>query len=832
MSQSIAPSQPTIPDLDHVAAYARRLKNSYTSTDITPKWIQNSDCFWYHIHSGQNESSFIYVDPHRGLRAPAFDHTKLAEELNSLDIHADATNLPFTHIDASIDCKAVKFRIGEKKFQFVDNSLTEYQGELIEGSLLPLKQEKVSERSTTITTINFVNELEESISILWIDFQGDEKHYATIQAGDSHKQSTYEGHVWRVAKSEGSEAVATFVAVGDDSTAIIKTGLVPATPVENEQDSTSTESLEKEGSSSHQTDGKLRLFVKDHNLWVHTADEGELPLSDTGTVENPFRADKIYMSPDARYAVVSQHTFDQDRTLYHIESSPKTQRQPRLKQTQYLKPGDRRRFDRPRLFDLIRRVEVETSDSLFTNPYRINSIGWNSDGTEFLFEFNQRGHQVLRLIGMKSDGTVRTIIEDTSATFIDYSQKSYHHHIVDSDEMIWASERDGWNHLYIFDLKRGELKNQVTKGEWVVRSVDRVDDEQKQIWFTALGLVADQEPYHAHLARINYDGSGLVVLTEGDGTHFWTWSPSRTFLVDTWSRVDLAPRTVLRAADTGKAILSLEEGDFQGLTRAGWQPPERFAAPGRDNHTLIYGIMIVPSTLDTQKKYPIIEDIYAGPQDFHVPKSFSPLARQHELAELGFVVVQIDGMGTNWRSKAFHDHCHQNLRDAGFLDRIAWLRAAAATRPWMDLSRVGIVGSSAGGQSALAALLWHGDFYQAAVADSGCHDNRLDKQWWNEAWMGWPVDDNVYDASSNVVHAHRLTGALMLIVAELDDNVDPSSTMQVVNALIAADKDFDLVFMPGADHGVGYSSAYCLRRQRDFFVKKLLGVDPPNRNRV
>ncbi|KAK5058687.1 hypothetical protein LTR84_010951 [Exophiala bonariae] len=830
MSQSTAASEPTTPDLDPVTANTERLKDAYTNTSFDPKWIKGSDHFWYHSRLCHNKSSFIYVDAHHALRAPAFDHTALAEALNSQGIHADATNLPFTHVDASKDCKTIKFRIGEKKFRFQHSCLTEYDGDLTQESLQPLKQEKVSEGSATRTNINFVNELKESVSIFWIDFQGDEKHYSNIQAGESQKQSTYEGHVWRVAKSEGNEAVATFVANGDDSIAIIKTGLIPAIPVGKAQDATTTESGEIEDNSTNQTERRFQLFIKDHNLWLHTHDDGDLPLSSTATSGQPFNADKIFISPNDQHAVAFQHTFDQDRTLYHIESSPKTQRQPRLKQTQYLKPGDRRRVDRPRLFDLTRRVEVETDDCLFPNPYRINSIGWNSDGSEFRFEYNRRGHQVLRVVGMATNGTVRTLIEDTSNTFIDYSQKSYHHHINDTDELIWASERDGWNHLYLFDLGQGKLKNQITKGEWVVRSVDHVDNDRKQIWFTALGLVADQDPYHSHLARINYDGSGLVVLTEGDGTHTWKWSPSRIFLVDTWSRVDLAPRTVLRAADTGKAILTLEEGDFQTLPQTGWQPAQRLAAPGRDGHTMIYGIMVLPLTFDPLKRYPIIEDIYAGPQDFFVPKSFSPLIRQHTLAAHGFIVVHIDGMGTNWRGKAFHDTCHQNLRDAGFPDRIAWLTAAAATRPWMDVTRVGIFGSSAGGQSALAALLWHGDLYRAAVADSGCHDNRLDKLWWNEAWMGWPVDENVYDASSNVVHANRLQGALMLIVGELDDNVDPASTMQVVDALIKADKDFDLVFVPGAGHGVGYSSAYCLRRQRDFFIRHLLGKEPPDRN--
>jgi len=220
----------------------------------------------------------------------------------------------------------------------------------------------------------------------------------------------------------------------------------------------------------------------------------------------------------------------------------------------------------------------------------------------------------------------------------------------------------------------------------------------------------------------------------------------------------------------------------------------------------------------------VIEKIYAGPHDFFVPKSWNRFAGQDAIAELGFVVVQIDGMGTNWRSRAFHDVCWKNLRDAGFPDRIAWMRAAAANRPWMDLERVGIFGGSAGGQSALGALLFHGDFYKAAAADCGCHDNRMDKIWWNEAWMGWPVGPE-YAENSNVTHAANLRGKLLLSVGELDRNVDPSSTMQVVNALIKANKDFELLIVPGAGHGAG-ESAYGRRRRNDFFVRHLLGVEP------
>ena len=266
---------------------------------------------------------------------------------------------------------------------------------------------------------------------------------------------------------------------------------------------------------------------------------------------------------------------------------------------------------------------------------------------------------------------------------------------------------------------------------------------------------------------------------------------------------------------------------MSALLATGWKAPERFVAKGRDGTTDIYGVIFRPTNLDPKKKYPVIEDIYAGPQDSFVPKAFAAFREPQALAELGFIVVQIDGMGTSNRSKAFHDVCWKNLGDAGLPDRILWMKAAAAKYPYMDLTRVGIYGVSAGGQDALRALLAHPDFYKVGVAACGCHDNRMDKIWWNEQWMGWPVGPH-YAEQSNVTNAHKLQGKLLLIVGEMDHNVDPASTMQVVNALIKADKDFDLLVVPGAGHGIG--GAYGVRRMRDFFVRHLLGVEPPDRN--
>jgi dipeptidyl aminopeptidase/acylaminoacyl peptidase len=382
------------------------------------------------------------------------------------------------------------------------------------------------------------------------------------------------------------------------------------------------------------------------------------------------------------------------------------------------------------------------------------------------------------------------------------------------------SERDGWNHLYLIDAPSGTVKNQITSGNWVVRGVERVDDEQRVLYLKVSGIDPGQDPYHVHLVRVGYDGENLVRLTEGDGQHQWRFSPGDRYLIDTWSRVDMPPVTELREVASGRKVCELERADMSRLLETGWQPPERFVAKGRDGKTDIHGIIVRPTRFDPAKSYPVLEEIYAGPHSSFVPKSFGLHANLYEMAELGFVVVKIDGMGTSNRSKAFHDVCWQNLGDSGFPDRIAWMKAASKDRPWMDLSRVGIWGGSAGGQSAMRALIAHGDFYRAAVADCGCHDNRVDKIWWNEQWMGWPIGPH-YDEQSNVTQAHRLQGDLMLIWGELDRNVDPASTLQVIDALIRADKDFEQLIVPGSGHGAA-GHPYAKRRQADFFMRKLL----------
>ncbi|PSN74199.1 hypothetical protein BS50DRAFT_567071 [Corynespora cassiicola Philippines] len=791
---------------------------------LRPHWISQSSSFWFRRSNAPGDSSFIYVDPNQRVRRPAFDHEEVASALREQGIKAMAGDLPFTWIDTEDNCTTIRFRAGDRNWEWNQSgALKTFEGEIddqkFSEKLKPLSDERPPVKDSQPTKIKFINRTKGRVSLYWIDSFGRDKHYQDVEAGGTASQATYDGHVWRVTTEKG-EAIASFAAASQEKIAIIEHGLTAANPLPE-----ASENIVRRQSNTT-TDGP-GVFFKDDNVWYRDADGQETQMSMTGTPDNTF-LNITWPSPDNKFVVIHQYAPGQNRIVYQVESSPADQLQPRLKQFGYAKPGDRLTVYRPRMFDLTKKQEVPTDDTLFQNPWNIDVLdgsGWNSEGNEFRIIFNQRGHQVLRVIGINTQGQVRTIIEETSKTFIDYSQKMYYKHIrtANSSEMIWASERDGWNHLYLFDMTSGKLKNQITKGKWVVREVDYIDEEARQIWIKVFGAVPGQDPYYAHLARVNFDGTDFKILTEGDGSHYWYFSPDRKTFTDTWSRMDMAARTVQRDAETGEPIDEVFEGDLSWLS---WPVPERFSTTGRDNLTEIYGLIFRPVNMDNSTKYPVVERIYAGPHDFFVPKEFMTDTEAHQLANQGFIVVLIDGMGTNWRSKAFHDVCWKNLKDAGFPDRIAWMRAAASTRPWMDISRVGVYGGSAGGQNAMGALLFYNDFYSVAVADCGCHDNRMDKVWWNEQWMGYPVDKS-YEDSSNTVNAGKLEGSLMLVVGELDTNVDPASTMQVVNALNSAEKDYDFLFMPGGEHGVGSYNPYAARRSRQFLWRKLKGTEPP-----
>jgi len=573
-------------------------------------------------------------------------------------------------------------------------------------------------------------------------------------------------------------------------------------------------------------DSNWTATVKNYNVYIKSRkDSTEIQLSFDGSAGD-FYASTIRWSPDSKKLVTNKVRPGAKHLIYFVRSSPTDQLQPKLETREYLKPGDTLPVRQPQLFLLDRKKQIPVDTTLFSQQFSLDNLEWRADSRAFTFEYNQRGHQVYRVLEVDATtGAVRPLIEEQSPTFIDYSGKRFRHDVADGKEIIWASERDGWNHLYLIDGSTGKVKKQITKGEWLVREVVYVDNTKRDIVFAASGKVAGQDPYLIQYYRVNFDGSGLTALTTENANHVVRFSPHFQYFVDTYSRVDLPPVTVLRSKKDGAVLMELERADLSDWQLAGWKAPEVFSAKGRDGKTDIWGVIIRPTHFDPAKKYPVIENIYAGPQGSFVPKNFmGGYSSMHELAELGFIVVQIDGMGTSNRSKAFHDVCWKNLKDAGFPDRILWLQAAAKKYASLDLSRVGIYGTSAGGQSSAGALLFHPDFYKVGVSSCGCHDNRMDKLWWNEQWMGYPIGPH-YAECSNVTNAHKLQGKLLLMVGEVDDNVDPASTMQVADALIKAKKDFDLVVLPGLGHTSG--GDFGERKRRDFFVRHLLNVTPP-----
>ena len=578
-------------------------------------------------------------------------------------------------------------------------------------------------------------------------------------------------------------------------------------------------------------DGKKVAFIKNYDLYISNSDgSSEEQSSYDGSKGNYYSGD-IMWSPDSEKILAYKVKPGQEHKIYLIESSPKNQLQPILHDRNYLKPGDELQFKSPQLFHVEDKRHIIIPTDLFNSQYSLGNFQWLKNSSAFTFEYNQRGHQVYRIISVDAEtGKPRAVINETSPTFIDYSGKKFRYDLPETSEIIWASERDGWNHLYLYDSNSGNVKNKITTEDWPVREVLRVDNKNRQIYFTASGIDKKQDPYFLHYFRIDFDGKHFKRYTEEDGNHKLFFSPDSTLYVDQYSRVDLPPVSLLKAAKTSKSIMKLEEADISDLKSVGWRAPEVFTSKGRDGKTDIWGIIVRPTNFDPSKKYPIIENIYAGPQDSFVPKDFhSYYWSMSSLAELGFIVVQIDGMGTSNRSKAFHDVCWKNLKDAGFPDRKLWIKAVAKKYPYLDIDRVGIRGTSAGGQNAAGALVFNSDFYDVAVASCGCHDNRMDKMWWNEQWMGYPIGPE-YEDCSNIENAHQMKGDLLLMVGEIDDNVDPATTMQFADALIKAGKDFELVVLPGMSHTSG--GEFGERKRRDFFVQHLLKVTPPSWSQI
>lgn len=817
---------------------------------VEANWFDGNRKFWYRNDLSGDRREFILVDAEAGTRRPAFDHAAVAEAMGT---GVDRERLPIRELKVAEDGRTFVLEGPSSTWELdLDGGalreLTEEQtgadGEGESHGLTPEAMPRPSAQTGAETLIRFDNRLDREVEVFWLDSGGGRQSYGTVAAGSRKDQHTYAGHVWLVADAdEDGETLAVFEATEEAGTAVID-GTPP--PQERERrPRRGGQGRSRPSDSPRSPDGQWIAFVRDHNVFIRPPDEEteEIQLSRDGTESDGYR--RLSWSPDSSTVIGWRVEAAERKDVYLIRSSPNGGGRATLETRPYALPGDPFPRHELNLFDVETRAQTKPAVDRFEHEWLSPDPHWWPGTTRFAYTQDDRGHQRYRVIEVDiADGSVRHLIDDRTDTFIWTTHMEgpgrlglrLVTYLDDTREILYASERDGWRHLYLVDADADGTLQQITRGEWVVRGIDRVDEENRQIWFQAGGMNPDQDPYLLHSYRIRFDGTDLTALTEGHGQHRIEYSPDERFLIDTYSRVDLPPVTELRRVSDGARILELEQADISELEADGWKLPEVFTAKGRDGVTDIWGILVRPKDLDPTKKYPIIEDIYAGPQGSFVPKTFSPSERYRSLTDLGFVVVKIDGMGTANRSKAFHDVCFKNLKDGGFEDRILWMKAAAEKYPYLDLDNVGIYGTSAGGQNAAGAVLFHPEFYKAAAANCGCHDNRMDKASWNEQWMGFmPADkiyenspDNWYAQNSNIEHADKLQGALMLCVGEVDTNVPPESTLRLADALIRANKIFDLIYVPNGGHGAG--GAYYQRRMQDFFQQHLQNTPPQNRN--
>lgn len=794
-------------DYENALSLRSRVEGKVYLDRIEPQWQKDNERFWYRRDLPGDKREFILIHARDAKRTPAFDHARLAklfsEQLNQT---IEPDRLPIDRLrwesDGAIliQTQTQTFRYDPRANRLEEAQVTIESAKASHPRDLPDRTIDTGERVYAL----FVNQTDQVVKIYWLDFEGRRVEYGVLQPGEQKRQGTFSSHIWLVTDTE-EKPLAGFRAPDLPSTLLIQKPFPEPEP--------------PRPAPALSPDGRHRILFRNNQAVLRNVETGqETALTTDGNSQSEYRSPVLW-SPDSRSVVFFKWEIGDDRKVHIVQSSPRDQLQPKLITLDYPKPGDKIDVPTPVLYDLDKGVR-SIENSLFPDPWRIWDIQWEPDNKRFSFLYMKRGFQKACLIEVDAEtAQTRAVIDETTSTFVDWTNKTYLYRVPGKREAIWMSERSGWNHLYLYDMNTGKVKNAITSGEWVVRGIDHIDPEARQIWFRASGIDPDQDPYHVHYCRVNFDGTGFTRLTRSDGTHRARYSPDRKYLIATLSRADQPPITELRRCSDGKLLLTLETADDSELKATGWRYPTRFHAKGRDGKTEIYGLIHFPTQFDPEKKYPVIEAIYAGPQGAHVPKAFETYSSARQFAELGFIVVQIDGMGTNFRSKAFHDVCWQNLADAGFPDRIAWMKAAAQRFPQMDLSRVGIYGTSAGGQNALHAMLLHGDFYKSAVVDCGCYDNRMDKMWWNEQWMGYPIGKH-YEEQSCVTLAPNLKGSLLILLGEIDSNVDPASTMQVVNALIRANKPFEMLTMPGVGHGT-LGHPYALRRAMEFFVRNL-----------
>ena len=608
-------------------------------------------------------------------------------------------------------------------------------------------------------------------------------------------------------------------------------------------------------------DGRLAVFIRDYNLWSKELASGtETQLTTDGIADFGYATDNagwthsanpiVTWSDDGRQLATFQHD-GRGVTDMHLVSTKVGN--PVLQSWKYPLPGDSVIFRisraiiklgadaRPQVVRLQMPPDAHrstVSDHIACGG-AVCDLQWYPDGSQVAFISSTRDHKQAWLrIADAQTGAVRTVLEEKSATQIgDASLTENLWRILPaSNELIWWSQRDNWVHLYLYDLTTGALKNRITVGDGNVTDVLRVDEKSRTIWFTAVGKEAGRDPYFTHLYRIGFDGKRQMLLTPEAANHTVTLSPDGQYFVDSYSTPDTPPVTVVRDAN-GKLVQSLERADISRLVASGWTPPTPVRLKARDGTTDIYGLMFTPSTIDSTKKYPIINYIYPGPQSGSVgSRSFTPARSDHQaLAELGFVVVAIDGMGTPGRSKSFHDAYYGRMNDNTIPDQVAGMKELASRHRFIDIDRAGMWGHSGGGFATAAAMFQQPDFFKVGISESGNHDNRNYEDDWGERYQGLLMrngDSDNYAAEANQTHAAKLKGKLFLIHGMMDDNVPPSNTLLVADALMKAGKDFDLLMLPNARHGFGVDGPYIMRRRWDYFVRHLQGNIPPREYQI
>ncbi len=732
---------------------------------VRPNWLPD-ERFWYRVVTSvkPDQSEFVLVDPAKGTRGPAFDHAKLAAGLSTAAGTAvDAANLPFVTFEYAADMKSISFFATDHRWSC---DLQSYQ--------------------------------------------------CTAQAGGRGGAggAAQGGRGGRGGRGGGGRGGRNEI-------------LSP--------------------------DGKRAAFIRDYNLWVReVGTTKETQLTTNGVKDFGYATDNagwtnsdraiLDWSPDSKKIATYQQDQRNVGDMYLVNTQVG---HPELRAWKYPLPGDP-------VVTMIERVIIDLDGpkvirfQMPPDQHRSSlcddiscggegtDMQWSADGAHFAFVSTSRDHKQENLrIADAATGAITEVYEEKSPTYFESGIGATNwRYLPESNEFIWYSQKSDWGHLYLYDLSTGKLKNAITSGNWNVTQVEKVDEKNRVIYFYGVGREKGSNPYFAHLYSVGFDGKNLTLLTPEDGNHSVTLSTSGRFFVDSYSKPDVPPVAVLRDA-SGKLILKLETADISKLIASVWKPPVPITLKARDGVTDIYGLMFKPTNLVPGRKYPIVNHIYPGPQTGSVGGwSFSAARGDDQaLAELGFVVVEIDGMGTPWRSKKFQDAYFADMGDNTLPDQVTGMKQLAQKYPWIDIDRAGVYGHSGGGFAAADAMFRYPDFFKVGISESGNHDNREYEDDWGEKYQGLKEKKSDgttnYDDQANQLLAKNLKGHLLLAHGTMDNNVPPYNTLLVVDALIKANKDFDLLLLPNQGHGYGAESNYMTRRRWDYFVRYLLGATPP-----